>query len=221
METKSALERRPLRQQIYEILRERILCGELSPGEAVRDVSIAAALGSSRTPVREALVRLTAEGLLHNWVGRGFRVPPLVRSEVEEAHPLVTTLEPLALGLAPPASATRLKRLEALTLRMERSAGNPIALHELDAQWHRCLIEGCPNARLHKYIEELRDVLRRYELAHLSQGEAMHGSLQEHRAIAQAEADQDRVRSTRLLQEHWLRGRSELLARITDEDSTS
>jgi len=221
METKPTLERLPLRQQIYEILRERILCGELSPGDAVRDVQIAASLGASRTPVREALVRLTSEGLLHNWVGRGFRVPPLLRSEVEEAHPLMTSLEPLALGLAPPASAARLKRLETLTHRMQRAAGNPIALNDLDAQWHRCLIEGCPNARLHKYIEELRDVLRRYELAHLSQGEDMQRSLGEHRAIAQAEADRDRKSSTRLLQEHWLRGRDELLARITDEDTPS
>jgi len=220
MSSPAQLSRLPLRQQIYVILRERIVNGELAPGTSVRDAQVAEALGASRTPVREALVRLTSEGMLLNLVGRGFRVPPLLRSEVEEAHPLLITLEPLALQTSPACSPARAKRLEALSRRMEKAAGKPALLNELDGQWHRCLIEACPNSRLHKYIEELRDTLRRYELAHLMHDESIHSSIDEHRAIATAEGQHDRTLALNLLTSHWQRGRAELLARITDTDES-
>jgi len=169
--------------------------------------------------VRVALVQLTAEGLLENLVGRGFRVPPLLRQAVEEAHPLLTQLEPMALAAAPLCSAKCAKRLEALTQRMERAAGEPQLLLSLDGDWHRCLIEGCGNGRLQRYVEELRDTLRRYELAHLQFAADARLSIDEHRAIAAAEAAQHRESATTLLQQHWQRGRNELLARITKNDS--
>jgi DNA-binding GntR family transcriptional regulator len=220
MISRPELQRVPLRQQIYAILRERIVKGEIAPGETVKDVQTAASLGASRTPVREALVRLTSEGMLLNLVGRGFRVPPLERREVEEAHPLLTHLEPLALASAPACSAKRARELERLTKRMQKAAGDASKLNDLDSQWHRTLIEGCINARLHRYIEELRDTLRRYELAHLNHNEDMHQSIDDHRAIAAAEATGDRETSIRLLTEHWQRARGELLARLNDEDES-
>ena len=173
----SSIERLPLREQIYEILRERILNGEIAPNECVRDTQVAKHLGASRTPVREALVRLTSEGLLLNYVGRGFHAPPLEAREVEEAHPLMLSLEPLALENSPSCTPARVKQLEALTLRMEKAAGQAVKLNALDDQWHRTLIAGCPNGRLQKYIEELRNTLRRYELAHLSQCEDFNSPL--------------------------------------------
>ena len=101
------LQRAPLRERIYAVVRERIVRGELGPGAAVRDGEVAEALGASRTPVREALVRLSSEGMLESPVGRGFRVPALDAREVVETHPLLESLEPLALETSPPATKAR------------------------------------------------------------------------------------------------------------------
>lgn len=218
MSPTTPLQRAPLREQIYTILREQILNGEIAPGESVKDVQVAEALGASRTPVREALVRLTSEGLLVNAVGRGFRAPPLRRQDLEEAHPLLTALEPMALGLCPPLKGAQLKRLEEICQRMERARGKPAQLNELDSRWHQALIEGCPNARLLKYVEEQRDTLRRYELAHLQAEVDIAPSLIDHRAIAEAEGRGERDRAVQLLTQHWTRGRDELLARLPDEE---
>jgi DNA-binding GntR family transcriptional regulator len=219
MSPEPQLKRVLLHEQVYSILRERIVSGEIAPGESVKDGQVALSLGASRTPVREALVRLTSEGLMLNAVGRGFRAPPLLRQDVLDAHPLLTSLEPMALAAAGACSAARYKQLEKLNLRMERAAGKPQLLNELDSQWHRCLIGNCPNARLLKYVEELRDVLRRYELAHLDQSEGLQPSTSEHAAIAEAEATGERGRALELLTDHWQRGRDELLARVPGEES--
>ncbi len=219
MTPETPLQRAPLREQIYSILRERILTGAIAPGQSVKDVQVAESLGASRTPVREALVRLTAEGLLINSVGRGFRAPPLVRRDVEEAHPLLTAFEPLALELCPPIKAAQLKQLEAITKRAQRAKGDAVLLNELDSRWHQTLIAGCPNGRLLKYIEEQRDTLRRYELAHLRERGEIAPSLTEHRAIAEAERIGERATSIQLLTHHWSRGHDELLARLPEEEN--
>ncbi len=211
------LERAPLRDRIYDILRESIVQGELAPGATVRDTEIASTLGASRTPVREALVRLTSEYLLSSEVGRGFRVPPLERREVEEAHPLMCAFEPMALASAAACTAKQAKELEALVRKMEKPKASARERHELDARWHRTLIAGSPNGRLLRYVEELRDTLRRYELVYLAGVEGMELSAHEHRAIAGAYLDGERERAVHLLTEHWERGRDELLSQLPEE----
>jgi len=212
--------RSPLRARIHAVVREQIVRGELAPGAPVRDAELAAALGASRTPVREALVQLASEGLLISHAGRGFEVPPLSRREVEEAQPLISALEPLALQGAPPPTRAQERELERLARRMAGRVADAARWNELDTAWHRCLIARCPNARLLRYIEELRDVLRRYELAYLSGLDDMQLSATEHRAIAAAFAAGERERAVSLLRAHWQRGEDELLSVIPEETDT-
>lgn len=209
--------RAPLRDRICEIVRERIVRGELAPSAAVRDTELAETLGASRTPVREALIRLTAEGLLENLVGRGFRVRALRRQDVEEVYPLLWTLEPLALADAPPFTGKQAAELERITRRMDDQRAGAARRHDLDARWHRCLISGCGNARLLRTIEELRDTIRRYELAYLRGVEGMELSIAEHGAIVAAFGQGDRSRATKLLRKHWQRGKVELLTFLPEE----
>jgi DNA-binding GntR family transcriptional regulator len=213
----SPLTRAPLRDHICEIVREQIVRGELPPGAPVRDTDLAESLGASRTPVREALIRLTAEGLLESLVGRGFRVRALRRQDVEDVYPLLWTLEPLALGDAPAFTEEQSAELERITLRMEDQSAGASERHELDASWHRCLISGCANARLVRIIEKLRDTSRRYELAYLGGAQGMELSVAEHREISQAFAAGDRAHATEQLREHWQRGRGELLSFLPEK----
>ena len=93
------LSRTPLRDHVYLELLQRVQKGTLPPGSRIRDTEIARELGVSRTPVREALIRLAREGALQAEVGRGFRVRSLETAELLEVGAILAGLEPLALDL--------------------------------------------------------------------------------------------------------------------------
>ena len=104
--------RRLLREDVYGEVFERIVHGGLTPGMRVRDSAIAADLGVSRTPVREALVRLAEDGFLDADAGRGFRVRALALDEVLDTYPILWTLEGLGLRSSAPLTADQLARLD-------------------------------------------------------------------------------------------------------------
>src|SRR5215831_12141198 len=86
------ISKKPLREEIHALLRERIVAGRVLPGSRLPDVQLAGELGVSRTPVREALLRLVREGLVENDPHRGFFVAPLSRQEVLDTYPIVWAL---------------------------------------------------------------------------------------------------------------------------------
>ncbi len=90
----------PLRDEVYRQVLDRIHRGSLPAGVRLRDSELAAQLGVSRTPVREALLRLARDGVLENSMGRGFRVRSLDASELQEVGAILGTLESLALRLS-------------------------------------------------------------------------------------------------------------------------
>src|SRR5215510_3945315 len=114
-----ALPARPnLSESVASALRRMIVDGRLGPGERINEVRLAAALGVSRTPLREALSRLVAEGALKSVARSGFYVCPLTVEELEQIYPIRALLDPEALrlsGLAPP---DRIKRLGALNTKI-------------------------------------------------------------------------------------------------------
>ncbi len=115
------------------ILRERILHGELPPGARLGEVELAERLGVSRTPVREALSRLAAEGLVELVPNRGARVSSWTVEQLEEVFELRATLEPRLTALAVPhATAADIDGRERLARAMEE-VGAPGAHRDLDA----------------------------------------------------------------------------------------
>jgi DNA-binding GntR family transcriptional regulator len=78
-----------LRGAVREAIFERILSSRLTPGSSVGEVALGKALGASRTPLREALIELQAEGLIEHDPGRGFIVPPLSAQELREVYPII------------------------------------------------------------------------------------------------------------------------------------
>jgi DNA-binding GntR family transcriptional regulator len=158
--------------------------GAFPPGSRLRDVPLGVELGVSRTPVREALVRLTHAGFLEADVGRGFTVRPLVARDVRNAYPILWTLECLALSLSPLPTKVRLAALDAINARMEGAASTTRRL-ALDAEWHRTLLSECPNDLLLAQIGGLKDFVEVYEYAYARQF-PVHTSTEEHRAIVAA-----------------------------------
>jgi DNA-binding GntR family transcriptional regulator len=204
----------PLRDEVYRQLLERISRGDLPPGGRVKDTEMAGLLGVSRTPVREALLRLTREGVLDADMGRGFSVRRLDEAEMRETGAILSNLEGLALEVSGEVPAERLARLGAIDQELAGVRGDADRCIDLDEQWHRTLLEGCPNGRLLSLISSLWQVPRRYMRAYLRDAGRLSLSTQHHSRIIEALRRNDRETAARRFSHHWQRGIEELSAWI-------
>lgn len=174
--------RTSLRDQAATLLRQRILSGDLPPGQVMHEEALAADLGISRTPTREALLELTRERLASKCTGRGFIVCPLEAEEVRELYPLRALLESEALRQSGIPEAGRLAALGTLNEALETEPPG-VSWVRLDDQWHELLIEGCSNRHLRPLVRLLRTLSHRYELAFLAAVGDPVTSTEQHTAI--------------------------------------
>jgi DNA-binding GntR family transcriptional regulator len=166
-------------------LRHMIVDGRLPEGERINEVHLSQRLGVSRTPLREALARLTQEGALRAVPRIGYFVRPLTLEEFEQIYPIRPLLDPEALRLAGLPSRGRMERLRALNERLE-AAADADEIIALDDAWHLELIAGCPNRVLIDLIEQFIRRTRRYELALMRERENVLVAGGAHRAILAA-----------------------------------
>jgi DNA-binding GntR family transcriptional regulator len=208
------LTRTPLREEVYREIIGRINRGDLQPGTRLRDTALAAQLGVSRTPVREALLRLTREGVLQSSMGRGFSVQPLDPAEMRETGAILTVLECLALQSCGVFRQEQLARLEAIDRELAQTRADPDRCVGLDEEWHRTLLQDCPNRRLTELIATLWQVPRRYMRAYLKAAGRVSLSTQHHARILEALRRDDRDGAVQRFAHHWERGVEELGAWI-------
>jgi DNA-binding GntR family transcriptional regulator len=168
----------------------------------------------SRTPVREALLRLAREGVLDADMGRGFSVRALDASEMRETGAILSTLEQLALRLSNDIPPERLMRLGAIDRELAAVRGDVDRCIDLDEEWHRTLLQGCTNARLRDMISTLWQVPRRYMRAYLRGAGRVSLSTQHHAKIIEALRRNDREAAMERFAHHWKRGIEELGAWI-------
>jgi DNA-binding GntR family transcriptional regulator len=202
--------RAPLADEVYRQVLQRIHQGDLAPGTRVRDTELATRLGVSRTPVREALLRLSRDGALENAVGRGFRVRPLDPVEFRESGAILGALESLALRLSPEPTADRIARLQAIDRAIEQTRGDPARCLDLEDQWHTVLLEACPNRRLLDHIGSLRQVTRRYLAAYMRGAGRLSLSTLPHARIIQAFGAGGRDSAATVFDQQWHRALAEL-----------
>lgn len=206
--------RTPLRDQVYREVLARICRGDLAPGSRVRDTTVAGQLNVSRTPVREALLRLAREGVVEADMGRGFTVCRLDPVEVRETGAILSTLECFALQTCGDIPAERLSRLGEIDRELAQTRGDVDRCIALDEEWHRTLLEGCPNQRLRDIISTLWQVPRRYMRAYL-RGGRLTLSTQHHARILEALRRKDQDTAAQRFSHHWQRGIEELSAWIS------
>lgn len=211
--------RRPLRDQAYDHLLAQVLDGRLVPGMRVRDTAIAAELGVSRTPVREALIQLTRERVFDADQGYGFEVRGLSPQEVEQMYPILWTLEALALRLSPLPTNADLFKLQELNAAFAAPAESPAALLDLDRRWHDALLAHCGNERLLEMIRSLKDGLRRYEYAYMQEAGHVAQSARQHTKVLAALRRRDLEAAINALEENWKYGKQQLLEWLTARDT--
>lgn len=155
-----------LADQAYKAIRARILAGDLELGEFVREQEVSAALGVSRTPVREALGRLSSEGFLERIPHRGFRMPAEPLGTLLELYPIVAALELLAGRHAiPRLTPDDIEALRAINRKLSaciRDDDVPRRI-ELNNRFHRLLYERSGSSRLTGMLDDLRTQVNRFE----------------------------------------------------------
>ncbi|MDB5040481.1 MAG: GntR family transcriptional regulator [Candidatus Eremiobacteraeota bacterium] len=177
----------PLRERIHDRLRNAILTGDLAAGTPVIESEVAARLGASRTPVREALRRLEAEGLLEPRGLRGTVVRELKSDEVECVFEIREALESLAARRA--ARTIRpghVERLEAHVDAMADALDDPSEMERQDTAFHDVILSVANGERLKRMLTELREELITYRFFSLSDPTRRRETIDEHRAIVDA-----------------------------------
>jgi DNA-binding GntR family transcriptional regulator len=197
-----AITRVPLRDQVHHAIVDRILRDELRPGARISDTALARELGVSRTPIREALLRLEREGFLEADIGRGFFVKPLSVREVREAYPVLWTLEVLALRGTGAPTPERRAEMSRINAALEGEA-DPERRIDLDGEWHRTLLEPCGNEYLMGLIASLKSVIRRYEYAYMQNAGYIPVSTRAHDEIAELVTAGDVEGAVPLLENNW------------------
>ncbi|HLU79741.1 MAG TPA: GntR family transcriptional regulator [Burkholderiaceae bacterium] len=132
---------------VYHLLKERLLSREFEPGAHLKEAALAASLGVSRTPLRQALHRLAAEGLLEQSPNQGVRVPRWSIKDVEEIFELRQLLEPHAAALA--ARFRTQRHVDAL-----HAAARDVARHTEDGSKEAVLLRSEANTRFHNTVLE-------------------------------------------------------------------
>ena len=211
--------RRPnLSDSITSRLRAWVLDGRLQAGERINEVHLAAELGVSRTPLREALARLVAEGAVTLRPRHGYYVCPLSRSEFEQIYPVRALLDPEALRLAgvpPPESLGRLRSLN----RAIREARDADKVIDLDDAWHLELVSACPNRVLVGLIEQFMRRTRRYELALMKERPDARVSFRHHAKITAALSAGDLKGACNWLRRNLQHGEAPIVAWLKEREA--
>ncbi|MDX1506732.1 MAG: GntR family transcriptional regulator [Woeseiaceae bacterium] len=182
--------KKSLVERAYDEVKKKILDNEYYPGFQALEQEIAADLGVSRTPVREALIRLQHEGLVELIPRRGMRVVPIVASDMKEIYDVLTSLESMAAELLArqhPDSAT-LEPMKQATADMEVALQHEDldAWARADERYHRCLIDLCGNRRLANMANTVRDQGHRARMVTLRLRDKPVASIDEHRQVLDA-----------------------------------
>jgi DNA-binding GntR family transcriptional regulator len=216
--TTAIISKKPLRDDVHALVRERIVKGDLLPGKRLQDVQLAAALGVSRTPVREALLRLEREGLVESDPNRGFFVAPLSRKEVLEIYPIVWALECLALDSSDPPTSSQIQALRQINAEMAAVTDDPLHRQEIDLRWHQTLLESCANERLKELLAGLKQIVRRYECVYMRDPVRVRRSVRDHAEILEALVKKKRDLARRLLERNWRAGMEDVLTQLNEPD---
>lgn len=146
----------------YRLIREQILSGERAGGEWLREGDLAESVGVSRTPVREALRRLTAEGLVRHERNRGVQVQDWSARDLHEIFSLRSVLEPWACRLAAAAGTVDVAALQALAEEMDEAASGAEPdvgrITVLNNRFHKMVLDGSENARLASLVASVVQV---------------------------------------------------------------
>ncbi len=193
-----------LSEQIFTLVRDRIISGRLASDTPIRQDALAAELGVSKIPLREALARLEQEGLLLSQANRGFFVRPLSAEEAEEVFALRLKLEPDAVGEASEVAtdedkATARAALDALD---KAAVSDKAAVGKLNRAFHMSLVRPLGHPLTTQIIERLNIISERYVGKHLEPAGRDDRAHKEHLAMLELWSQGKRIEVAGMMYDH-------------------
>ncbi len=195
----------PLRDIVFNTLRDAIINGDLEPGERLIEISLAETLGVSRTPVREAIRELENEGLVVMTPRKGAEVAKISHSDLTDVLEVRRVLEALAIELA--CEKITDEELEALEVNLKEfkeciEDGTPAELSALDEAFHDIIYHATGNKRLIQILNNLRKQMYRYRFVYIkgiNHKETLHS---EHSRIIVALKSHDKSKAASAILDH-------------------
>ena len=185
----------PLRDVVFNTLRQAILTGELKPGERLMEIHLANRLGVSRTPIREAIRKLELEGLVTMIPRRGAEVAQITEKSMNDVLEVRRALDALCVELA--CDRITKEELESLkqacdnfelavkTKDVKKIAQADVALHDI-------IVQATGNSRLIQLVNNLSEQMYRYRFEYIKDISQHERLVEEHRIIYQGIVDQDK-----------------------------
>lgn len=209
----------PLRDVVFNTLRQAIITGEFAPGERLMEISLANRLGVSRTPVREAIRKLELEGLVIMIPRKGAQVAKITEKNLRDVIEIRTVLEEFAAVLA-------CERIDQNGIRDLRQAhedfirsvenGDILDIVDKDETFHDTIFRATNNDRLISIINNLREQFYRYRMEYVKDIRQRSNLVEEHRELLNAITNRDSVKAKELMRTHLLNQQQEVINNIQD-----
>ncbi|MHB9093164.1 MAG: GntR family transcriptional regulator [Eubacteriales bacterium] len=196
---------KPLREIVFESLREAILNAMLKPGERLMEIQLAEEMGVSRTPVREAIRKLELEGFVVMIPRKGAYVAGISVKDIADVFEIRTALESLAAGLAAERiTEEELEQLERILVKIGECVTNKDLeqIIEIDTEFHDVLFKASRNERLVQIVSNLREQIQRFRTASLATPGRMKYAFEEHKKIVEAVSERNVELAQTLAREH-------------------
>ena len=210
----------PIREEVFNMLRQAILNGKLHPGDRLVERELAEQLGVSRTPVREALRKLELENLVTHIPRKGVVVSEISKKDVIEIFDIRASLEGLASSLAAQkATKDDLEGLKELLKEMEKatSSQNSDSLNEIHDRFHKRLFDIADSPRLVQMINSLSDYINRFMKAGYSHPGRSSSAMQEHIELLESIEAKDSARAAAIAGKHVMNSKAIVLKQYEKE----
>jgi len=203
-----------IREKVYDYLREGVLNGKIKAGDRLVESDLADRIGTSRTPVREALHTLEREGLVESLHRVGYVVCPISELEVSELCEIRLALEALALRWAlskDPVGLVKAMRENLSRCEQRIAEGDLKAFIELDAQFHEIISGIADSSRLMEMTNSIRRYMLRYRIQSIYTEDNVHRAIAGHQAVLKAIEEGDKRAAQRALRAHIKQSKKDIL----------
>ena len=204
----------PLRDVVFNTLRQAILTGEMEPGERLMEIQLANKLGVSRTPIREALRKLELEGLVLMIPRKGAEVAEITIKDLEDVLEVRAALEELAVCDA--CENITEEQILALKEAADNFQAALVKCAETDMAFHEIIYSATNNKRLLQILNNLREQMYRYRMEYLKEPGTHKLLLKEHEAIYSALKKHDKAEAGSAIRIHIENQRRSIISSLRD-----
>ena len=195
----------PLRDVVFNTLRQAILRGELKPGERLMGIQLANKLGVSRTPIREAIRKLELEGLVLMIPRKGAEVAEITEKSLRDVLEVRRALEELSVQLAcEKITKEEIRELERVAKEFQQvvKSSDITEIAEVDVRFHDIIYTATDNQKLIQLLNNLREQMYRYRVEYLKRDGVFPQLIAEHEAIIRHIENNEKEKATEVMCRH-------------------